>query len=128
MIYGSKITIFVLLLSFFFLTACSNTRDFSYNLYDGYEIKSINQSVKLYKDEKFFEINDLDYQIKEFKYNSDVVCLELSDGNYYMIYYVDGMISGPHTLDSLESEIKDLSMTFDNDFEDIMKVEGKVYE
>ena len=128
MTYGSKITIFVLFLSFFFLTACSNDKNFSYTLYDGYVIRSINGDVKLYKDSEIFKINDLDYNIQEFKYNSDVICLKLSDGNYYMIYYVDGTIYGPHTKESLESEIEDLSMTFDEDFKDIMKVDGKIYE
>ena len=128
MTYGSKITIFVLLLSFFFLTACSNDKNFSYTLYDGYVIRSTNGDVKLYKDSEIFKINDLDYNIKEFKYNSDVICLKLSDGNYYMIYYVDGTILGPYTKESLNETITSLSMTFDKDFQDILKVEGRVYE
>ena len=45
-----------------------------------------------------------------------------------MIYYVDGTIYGPHTLDSLKEETDNLSMTFDTDFKDITKVGGLIYE
>ena len=45
-----------------------------------------------------------------------------------MIYYVDGNIYGPFDLESLNSSINSLSMTFDKDFEDINKVEGIIYE
>ena len=130
MIYGSKLSLLVLLLSFFLITitGCESNKNFSYELYDGYEIKSIDGEIKLYKDDLVFKINDLDYQIKTFKYNSDVVCLKLNDGSYYMIYYVDGSIYGPHTLSSLNETITSLSMEFNNDFRDINKVEGRVYE
>ncbi len=128
MIYGNKLVILVLLLSFFLIVGCDSHKNFSYKLYDNYEIKSVNNIIKLYKDDKIVKINDLDYQIKTFKFNSDVVCLGLSDGNYYMIYYVDGTIYGPHTLDSLKEETDNLSMTFDTDFKDITKVGGLIYE
>ncbi len=128
MIYGNKLVIFVLLLSFFLMVGCSSHKNYSYKLYDNYEIKSIDNDIKLYKDDEVFKINDLDYQIKSFKFNSDVICLELNDGNYYMIYYVDGTIIGPHTLESLKKETDSLSMTFDTDFTDITKIEGVIYE
>ena len=128
MIYGSKLYLVILFISFFLIVGCQVDKNFSYELYDGYEIKKMYDTVKLYKDDELFEINDLDYKIKKFKYNSDVVCLELESGKYYMIYYVDGNIYGPFDLESLNSSINSLSMTFDRDFEDINKVEGIIYE
>ena len=128
MIYGNKLAILLLLLSFFLIVGCSSNRNYSYKLYDNYEIKSIDNNIKLYKDGEIFKINDLDYQIKTFKFNSDVICLGLNDGNYYMIYYVDGEVIGPHTLESLNKETESLSMTFDDDFKDITKAEGVIYE
>ncbi len=128
MTYGSKLCLIIFLLSFFLIQGCTSKKDFSYPLYDGYEIKSIGDKIKLYKDSEVFNINDLDYKIKEFKYNSDVVCLRLSDDSYYMIYYVDKTIYGPHTIDSLDEVITSLSMTFDTNYQDITKVEGRVYE
>ena len=127
MTYGSKIALFVMLLSFFFLTACSN-KNFSFSLYDGYEIRHIDNTTMLYKDQEVFKINDTDYNIKEFKFNSDVVCLKLENEKYYMIYYVDGTIYGPYSLDTLNTETTNLSMTFEEDFKDITKIEGKIYE
>ena len=103
MTYGTKLTLVVLLLSFFLLTGCSNNKDFSYTLYDGYEIRSIAG-------------------------NSDVVCLKLNDNKYYMIYYVDGEIYGPHDLKSLNETITSLSMTFEEDFITINEIRGKIYE
>ena len=128
MIYGNKLALLVLLLSFFLIVGCDSHKNYSYKLYDNYEIKSIDNDIKLYKDGEIFKINDLDYQIESFKFNSDVICLGLDDGNYYMIYYVDGAIIGPHTLESLKKETDSLSMTFDSDFTDINKIEGVIYE
>ncbi len=128
MIYGNKLALLVLLLSFFLIVGCDSNRNYSYKLYDNYEIKNIDNDIKLYKDGDIFKINDLDYQIESFKFNSDVICLKLNDGNYYMIYYVDGTIIGPHTLESLNKETDSLSMTFDTDFTDIDKIEGVIYE
>ncbi len=126
--YGNKILIIVLVLVSFLIVGCESNKDFTYSLYDGYTIKSIDKEIKLYKDLDLVKINDLDYQIKKFKYNSDVVCLLLNDNKYYMIYYVDGTILGPYTKESLNETITSLSMTFDKDFQDILKVEGRVYE
>ena len=128
MIYGNKLALLVLLLSFFLIVGCDSNRNYSYKLYDNYEIKNIDNDIKLYKDGDIFKINDLDYQIKAFKFNSDVICLKLNDDKYYMIYYVDGSIIGPHTLESLNKETDSLSMTFDSDFTDINKIEGVIYE
>ena len=128
MIYGNKLVLLVLLLSFFLIIGCDSNRNYSYKLYDNYEIKNVDNDIKLYKDGEIFKINDLDYQIKSFKFNSDVICLKLNDGKYYMIYYVDGTIFGPHTLDTLKAETDSLSMTFDSDFTDINKIEGVIYE
>ena len=127
MTYGTKLIFVVLLLSFF-LFGCGKSDNFSYNLFDGYVIKSVANDIKLYKDSELFNINDLDYQIKEFKYNSDVVCLKLDDGSYYMIYYVDGEVYGPHDLESLNIVTNNLSMTFEEDFQDITKARGLIYE
>ena len=128
MSYGNKLVTLILFLSFFLLTGCSDNKNFRYELYDDYAIRSVNEKVKLYKGDNVFEINDLDYQIKEFKYNSDVVCLKLDDDNYYMIYYVDGEIYGPHKLEDLNETTENLSMTFDMDFKDPSKIEGLQYE
>lgn len=124
--YGNKIIYIVLLfLSFFIVTACSNSiRNFHLNLYDGYSIKNIDNKIKLYKDDNIVAINNLDYQIKEFKYNSDVICLKLSNDEYYMIYYVDSSIYGPYTKESIEETIKnDATMSFPNDWKNILKAE-----
>ena len=127
MIYGNKIAFVVLFFSFFLLVGCTN-KSYYYELYDGYEIKNIKEDTKLYKDDQLFKINDLNYQISEFKYNSDVVCLKLSDNSYYMIYYVDGTIYGPFDLETLNSSVNSLSMTFDNDFTSLKDKEGLLYE
>ena len=127
MTYGNKIIFTIFFISFLLITGCTN-RNWSYELYDGYKLQSINNKVYLYKDDKKIEINDLDYDIKSFKFNSDVVCLQLSDNRYYMVYYVDGNIYGPFDKDSLEQSISSLSMTFDTNFQDISELEGKKYE
>ena len=38
MIYGNKLVILVLLLSFFLIVGCDSHKNFSYKLYDNYEI------------------------------------------------------------------------------------------
>ena len=124
MTYGNRILILVTLLSFLFLVGCEKIRDFHYDLYDGYSIKNINNNIKLYKDNDIVEINKLNYKVKEFKYNSDVVCLKLQNNEYYMIYYYNGSVFGPYTKVSLEETIKsDSTMNFDKDFENILKAE-----
>ncbi len=126
--YGNKIKYLLLILICFFLIGCNSKKDFYYELYDGYQIKSVDNDIKLYKDNEVIKIDDLDYQIKKFKYNSDVVCILTNDNKYYMIYYVDGQVLGPHTEESLNESITSLSMTFEEDFQDILKAEGRVYE
>jgi len=126
-IYGNKFYLVILFLSFFLIVGCAN-KNFYFELYDGYTIRNIDDDVKLYKDLELFEINDLDYEIKEFKYNSDVVCLKLSNDTYYMIYYVDGTVYGPFDKNSLDISINNLSMTFDNEFTNIFEKEGLIYE
>ena len=99
------------------------------NLYDDYKIQTSNDKIILTKNNEKININDLDYSIKSFKYNSDVVCLYLNDNNYYMIYYVDNSILGPfNTKDNLLETTNSLSMTFTSDFQTIDKLEGKIYE
>lgn len=129
MIYGNKLkALFVIILSLFIIGCSNDAQNWSYELYDGYEIREIDKKVTLYKNDELFVINDLNYQIKAFKYNSDVVCLELKNGDYYMIYYFDGSIYGPYTKDSLNDTTLNYSMSFDNDFININKLEGKIYE
>ena len=129
MTYGNKIITFILLFSFLLFVGCEQKfQNFHYDLYDGYSIKGINQSIKLYKDDEIIEINDLDYRIKEFKYNSDVVCLKLSNNEYYVIYYYNASVFGPYTKESINETINnDLTMSFDNDFQDILKADV-IYE
>lgn len=127
MTYGTRV-ILIVFFCFFFLIGCMDNRDFYYELYDGYEIKKVYDSIKLYKNDELVKINDLDYKILEFKYNSDVVCLKLDNNSYYMIYYVDTTIYGPFTKDSLETSINSLSMNFDSDFEKVLEKEGLIYE
>ena len=128
MTYGNKFILVVFLLSFFLITGCVN-RNWYYDLYDDYKIQTSNDKIILTKNNEKININDLDYSIKSFKYNSDVVCLYLNDNNYYMIYYVDNSILGPFkTKDNLLETTNSLSMTFPSDFQTIDKLEGKIYE
>ena len=126
--YGNKFIILIFLLSLFFIVGCEKNKNFSYELYDGYKIQKIENNIKLYKDSKVVEIEDKDYKIKEFKYNSDVVCLKLNDNTYYMIYYFDSSVYGPYTKETLEETTNDYSMTFASDFQNILNVDGLVYE
>lgn len=128
MIYGNKLIYIGLLLSFLLLVGCEvKNNNFHYGLYDGYEIRSKDNKIMLYKGNDLIKIED-NYQIKEFKYNSDVVCLKLTNNNYYMIYYVDASIYGPYTKETLDETINnDSTMSFKNDFLDIMKADV-VYE
>lgn len=129
MTYGSKIALVVFLLSFFLITGCTS-RNWYYELYDDYKIQSsYNNKVILTKNNEKININDLDYTIISFKYNSDVVCLKLDNEKYYMIYYVDTSIYGPfNSLDNLNTSTNSLSMTFSSDFTSIKELEGKIYE
>ena len=127
MIYGNKLFTLILILSLFFLSGCG-TKNFYYKLYDGYEIKKIDDEIKLYQNDNLILIPDQDYKIKEFKYNSDVVCLKLSNNNYYMVYYFDSSVYGPYTKETLDETTNNLSMTFPNDFQNILKVDGLIYE
>jgi hypothetical protein len=127
MTYGSKITFIILLLSLFLVVGCSNFKNFSYSLYDNYSIKGIDNTIKLYKDDDIIKIGDMDYKIKEFKYNSDVVCLKLDDNKYYMIYYFDTSVYGPYTKETLDETTASYSMTFSSDFTNILKADV-VYE
>ena len=128
MTYGNKFILVVFFLSFFLITGCVN-RNWYYDLYDDYKIQTSNDKIILTKNNEKVNINDLDYSIKSFKYNSDVVCLYLNDKNYYMIYYVDNSILGPFkTKDNLLEATNSLSMTFTSDFQTIDKLEGKIYE
>lgn len=129
MTYGSKIALVVFLLSFFLITGCTS-RNWYYELYDDYKIQSsYNNKVILTKNNEKININDLDYTIISFKYNSDVVCLKLDNGKYYMIYYVDTSIYGPfNSLDNLNTSTNSLSMTFSSDFTSVNGLEGKIYE
>ena len=129
MTYVSKTAMLVFLLSFFLITGCSS-KNWYYELYDDYKIQSsYNNKVILTKNNEKININDLDYTITSFKYNSDVVCLKLDNSKYYMIYYVDTSIYGPFSsLDNLNTSTNSLSMTFSNDFVSVNELEGKIYE
>jgi len=125
MIYGSKFIYITILLSFLLLVGCENTfKNFHYDLYDNYSIKGIDNTIKLYKNDEVVSINDLDYKIKEFKYNSDVVCLKLSNNEYYMIYYYNSEVFGPFTKESIDETINnDPTMTMDSNFQNILKAD-----
>ena len=129
MTYGNKFLI-LLLLSFLFIVGCETKfNNFHYDLYDGYSIKGIDNKIKLYKNDEIIKIEDNDYKINEIKYNSDVVCVKLQNNKYYMIYYVDSSIFGPYTKDSLDKTIsEDSTMSFDKDFQNILKMDGLIYE
>ena len=122
MTYVNKIIILLALLSFLFLVGCNNNiRNFHYDLYDNYSIKSVDNKIKLYKNNDVVEINKLDYKIKEFKYNSDVVCVHLQNNEYYMIYYYNTSVYGPYTKETLNETIKnDSTMDFETDFQNII--------
>jgi len=122
--YGNRLLFLILILSFTLLVGCSKIKNFHYDLYDNYSIKAIDNKIKLYKNDNVVDIYELDYKIKEFKYNSDVVCLKLANGDYYMIYYFDTSIYGPFDKETLDSTINaDSTMTFDMDFKDILKAD-----
>ena len=125
MTYGNKVLVVLTLLSFLFLTGCSNnTRAFHYDLYDNYSIKNIDGKIKLYKDDNIVEINKLNYKIKEFAFNSDVVCLRLENNEYYMIYYYNASVYGPYTKETLMETIEnDPTMELETEFQNIMKAE-----
>ena len=125
--YGNKLIILVVLS--LFLIGCANSiKDFHYELYDKYFIKARDNKIRLYKNDELIKIED-DYNIKEIKYNSDVVCLKLSNNKYYMVYYVDSSIYGPYSKESFDKTIEDdLTMTFDHDFQNILKMDGLEYE
>ena len=128
MTYGNKLIFLVVLLSLFLIGCDKKINDFHYDLYDGYTIKGINNKIQLYKNDELIKIED-NYSIKEIKYNSDVVCVKLSNSKYYMIYYVDSNIFGPYTKESLDKTIlEDSTMTFDSDFQNILKMDGIIYE
>ena len=123
--YGNKIIFIFACLSFLFIVGCeTRIRDFHYDLYDGYSIKAIDNKIKLYKNDEVIKIENDDYKISEFKYNSDVVCLKLQNGKYYMIYYYNAGVFGPYTKDSLEDTINnDPTMEIEEDFKNILKVD-----
>ena len=125
MTYGNKIIGIALLLSFIFLVGCEATfKNFHYDLYDNYSIKGIDNTIKLYKNDDVIQIKEMDYKIKEFKYNSDVVCLKLSNNEYYMIYYYSSEVFGPFTKESLEETINnDPTMTIDKTWQNILKAD-----
>lgn len=128
MTYGNKIIGIFLCLFAFFLVGCEKNENWYFELYDSYTIQSREGNVKLYKENHLISISDFDYKIESFKYNSDVVCLKLSNKTYYMIYYVDSSVYGPFDLESLNESTNTLSMSFENDFTEVSKVEGRVYE
>ena len=125
MTYGSRLLYISIILSLLFIIGCEkHIKNFHLNLYDGYSIKAVNNTIKLYKDNEVIKIEDNDYKILEYKYNSDVVCLKLNNGKYYMIYYYNASVFGPYTKESLRETIdNDSTMSFDKDFEDILKAE-----
>ena len=86
MTYGNKFIGICILLSLLLIVGCTkNIKDFHFDLYDGYSIKGIDNNIELYKGDEVVKITDNNYKINEFKYNSDVVCLKLANGEYYMI-------------------------------------------
>ena len=125
MTYGSKVLYITILLSFVLLIGCEKKFDnFHYDLYDNYSIKGIDNTIKLYKNDEVIDIKGNNYKIKEFKYNSDVVCVKLSNNEYYMIYYYNSGVFGPYTKESLDETIEnDPTMTIDSKFIDILKAD-----
>ena len=125
MTYGSRFLRLFTILSLLFIVGCqNNVKNFHLDLYDNFSIKSINNKIKLYKDNNIIEINNLDYIIKEYKYNSDVVCLKLDNNEYYMIYYYNSSVFGPYTKDTLKETIEnDPTMSFSEDFKNILKAD-----
>lgn len=125
MTYGSKCMFITLLLSFLLLVGCNaDFKNFHYDLYDGYKIMGVDNTIKLYKNDELINIKDLDYKIKEFKYNSDVVCLHLSNNEYYMIYYYNSEVYGPYTKELLDETINsDSTMSIALNFQDILKAD-----
>ena len=129
MTYGNKFIFVIMLLSLFFIGCEKKINNFHYELFDNYFIKAIDNKIRLYKNDELIKIEDNNYNIDEIKYNSDVICLKLTNGNYYMIYYVDTSIYGPYTKESLNKTLEeDSTMSFDNNFKRILEMDGLVYE
>ena len=129
MTYGNKFIFIVLLLSLFFIGCEKKINNFHLSLYDDYSIKAIDNKVELYKNNELIKIENDHYDIDEIKYNSDVICLKLKNGHYYMVYYVNSNVFGPYTKENLEKTlVEDSTMTFEHDFQNILKMEGLEYE
>ena len=129
MTYGNKFIFVIMLLSLFLIGCEKKINNFHFDLYDNYSIKSIDNKIRLYKNDELIEIESDNYKIDQIKYNNDVICLKLKNNNYYMVYYVDSSIYGPYTKESLKKTLdEDLTMTFDNDFKNILEMDGLIYE
>ena len=129
MTYGSKFIFVIMFLSLFFIGCDNKINNFHFDLYDGYSIKAINNKIELYKNEELIKIGHDHYKIEEIKYNSDVICLKLNNGSYYMVYYVDSSVYGPYTKETLNKTLEeDSTMTFASDFKKILEMDGLIYE
>ena len=129
MTYGNKFLFVILLLSLFLIGCEKKINDFHLDLYDGYNIKAIDNKIRLYKNDELIKVENDNYKIDQIKYNSDVICLKLKNNNYYMVYYVDSSIYGPYTKETLKKTLdEDSTMTFENDFKNILDMDGLEYE
>lgn len=129
MTYGNKFIFVIMLLSLFFIGCEKKIDNFYYELFDNYFIKAIDNKIRLYKNDELIKIEDDNYNIDEIKYNSDVICLKLTNGKYYMVYYVDSNVFGPYTKETLNKTLEeDSTMSFDNNFQKVIEMDGLVYE
>ena len=129
MTYGNKFLFVVFLLSLFLIGCEKKVNNFHLDLYDGYNIKAIDNKIRLYKNDELIKIENDNYKIDQIKYNSDVICLKLKNNNYYMVYYVDSSIYGPYTKETIKKTLdEDSTMTFENDFKNILEMDGLEYE
>ena len=127
--YGNKFLFVVFLLSLFLIGCEKKVNNFHLDLYDGYNIKAIDNKIRLYKNDELIKIENDNYKIDQIKYNSDVICLKLKNNNYYMVYYVDSSIYGPYTKETIKKTLdEDSTMTFENDFKNILEMDGLEYE
>lgn len=124
--YGNKFNFFIIFILLIFLIGCS-TKNFYIELYNDFSIKKSDEKIKLYKNDLVFDINNLDYKIISFNYNEDVVCLKLDNESYYIIYFIDSNIYGPFNEENYLLALKTLNIDI-LDLENIMEVEGRIYE
>ena len=108
MTYGNKLLCLFTILSLLFIVGCENKfLNFHLDLYDGYSIKGIDNTVKLYKNDEVVKIENDDYRITEFKYNKFYSC----SSNYSLMQYLKLITSLFNRCSSFPNFLKRISLS-----------------